>query len=87
MRPPWEVLPAPFPGPPLPLPGGLLEIGGEEDEPEVGMSLDGAFRNRMKTEGFNPELVEMGLKVAKNHMRPVEEAFKIGENYIKEMAK
>ena len=56
------------------------EDGGEEE-------TDGDFRRKMESEGFNPDLVEMGIKVAKNHMRPPEEAFKIGENYIKEMAK
>ncbi|GAI96166.1 unnamed protein product [marine sediment metagenome] len=45
------------------------------------------FIGKMKSKGFDPELIDMGLKVAKNHMRPPEEAYQIGENYIREMAK
>ena len=68
-----------------PLPGEALFEVKEEDEGDG--SLDRAFKNRLKTEGFDPELVEMGIKVANNHSRSREDALKIGENYIKEMAK
>jgi len=61
----------------------------EEEEEERGneKEVSNDFRRKMKSKGFDPDLIEMGLKVAKNHMRPPEEAFKIGENYIKEMSK
>ena len=73
-------LPPGFPRPPF-----LREE--EEEEGDSEEETDSDFRRRMKSAGFDPELVEMGVKVAKNHMRPSEEAYKIGENYIKEMAK
>jgi len=86
---PGDILPARFPRPPLP---GIFFREEEEDEPGEGTNggepaLDSEFRARMGHEGFDPDLIEMGLKVAKNHMRPSEEAFRIGENYIREMAK
>ena len=72
----------PFPPRP-PLPGeSLLEV----EEEEI-MDLDSEFRAKLKSEGYDPDLIEMGLKVAHNHMRSPEEAFRIGRNYIKEMAK
>jgi len=58
---------------------------GEEEPDEKEVII--AFRKKMRSEGFDPDLVEMGVKMANNHMRPPEEAFKIGENYIREMAK
>ena len=86
----WDFLPSPFPLPPIPM--GVLpkpRWDGEEEEEEMENEevVGEEFKNRMRSKGFDPELIEMGLKVAKNHMRPSEEAFKIGENYIKEMAK
>jgi len=69
-----------------PLPGEPLFL--EEEEETEGNELDeGEFIGKMKSEGFDSELINMGLKVAKNHMRPPEEAYRIGENYIREMAK
>ena len=82
---PWEVLPIPFPGPPIP--GRLLFGGNEEEEERDEEEIDRGFKNRMKSEGYEPDLVEMGIKVANNHSRSREDALKIGENYIKEMAK
>ena len=59
----------------------------EEEEEEGEEEVDTAFRRKMKSEGFDPDLVEMGIKVANNHSRTRERALKIGENYIREMAK
>jgi len=69
-----------------PLPGESLLRGEDEEEVEV-KDLDSNFRTRLKSEGYDPDLVEMGLKVMKNHLRTPEEAFEIGRNYVKEMAK
>ena len=80
----------PFPPPRLPLPGESLfpeEEEGNEEEIEAKGPDEGEFIGEMKSKGFDPELINMGLKVAKNHMRPPEEAYRIGENYIREMAK
>ena len=74
----------PFP-PRLPFPGEFLFP--EEEEIEDNKPDEGEFIRKMKSKGFDPELINMGLKVAKNHMRPPEEAYRIGENYIREMAK
>ena len=74
----------PFPPRP-PLPGESLFP--EEEEIEGKKPDEGEFIREMKSKGFDPELINMGLKVAKNHMRPPEEAYQIGENYIREMAK
>ena len=86
---PWEFLPMPPPGPPIP--GGLLFGSNgeeeEEEEEESGEEVDRDFRKKMESEGYEPDLVEMGIKVANNHSRTREEALKIGEHYIKEMAK
>jgi len=68
----------PFPGEPL-FP--------EEEEIEGKKPDEGEFIGKMKSEGFDLALINMGLKVARNHMRPPEEAYRIGENYIREMAK
>jgi len=72
-----------------PLPGEPLFRGedGEDEEKVVTKDLDSNFRHRLKSEGYDPELIEMGLKVMKNHLRTPEEAFQIGKNYVKEMAK
>jgi len=75
----------PFPPPRLPLPGEPLFE--ERDEEEVDRNLDSEFRTKLKSEGYDPELIEMGLKVMKNHLRTAAEAFQIGRNYIKEMSK
>ena len=72
-------LPPFFPRPPF-----FQEEDEEEDEEELESE---AFRRKMKSGGFDPDLVEMGVKVMKNHRRPVEEAFKIGAEYIKSMSK
>ena len=77
-------LPSILPRPPLPGESLFPEEKGEEPET---MDLDNEFRIRLKSEGYDPELVEMGLKVMKNHLRTPEEAFEIGRNYVKEMAK
>lgn len=72
-----------------PLPGEPpFEVDEEEDEKEEDIdNLDNEFRISLRTEGYDPELVEMGLKVMKNHMRPKEEAFRIGKEYIRSMSK
>ena len=75
-----SILP-PFPPAP-PIPKFIRDEGEEVDQP-----LDEVFTSEMTSQGFDPELVKMGLKVVKNHMRPPEEAFKIGANYIREMAR
>ena len=73
-------LPPLFPRPPF------LEVDEEENGEETAETVDEAsFRKEMKTEGFNEELIEMGVKVAKNHLKTKEEAYRIGENYIREM--
>lgn len=77
----WK-LPLLIPRPPLPG-ESFLEVEGEEEATDP----DSEFRSKLRSEGYDKELVEMGLKVMKNHMRPKEEAFEIGRNYIKEMAK
>ena len=59
----------------------------EEDEDEEEKDVSNDFRRKMESEGFDPALVKMGIKVANNHMRPPEQAFRIGENYIREMSK
>ena len=83
---PWGFLPLPFPGPPLP--GGLLLGSNEEEEEEESEEeVDRGFRRKMKTEGYEPDLVEMGIKVANNHSRTREDALKIGAEYIKSMSK
>jgi len=76
-------LPSILPRPPLP---GESLFHEEEEEPET-MDLDNEFRARLRSEGYDSDLIEMGLKVMKNHLRTPEEAFEIGRNYIKEMAK
>ena len=75
-------LPSLLPRPPLP---GESLFPEEEDVENEETSRE--FIGKMKSKGFDPELINMGLKVAKNHMRPPEEAYRIGENYIREMAK
>ena len=45
------------------------------------------FREEMEELGYNKELIEMGVKVAKGHMMTPAQAFEIGRNYIKETAK
>jgi len=77
-------LPSILPRPPLP--GEPLFPEEEEEEPEA-MDLDNEFRGRLRSEGYDSDLIEMGLKVMKNHLRTPEEAFEIGKNYVKEMAK
>lgn len=76
-------IPLPFPGPPLPL--RLPEVGREE--PEVAEDPGVEFVRRMRQEGYEDELIVMGLKVARNHLRTEAEAYQIGENYIREMAR
>jgi len=82
-----DLLPAPFPNPPVP--GRLFsrEVDEEVDEVEPRSDPDEEFKGRLRSEGFDPELIGMGLKVADNHSRNRKEALKIGENYIREMAK
>jgi len=75
-------LPPFFPRPPF-----LQEEDEEKDEEEDKEEIDWDFRRKMKLEGFDPNLIEMGIKVADNHSRTREEALKIGQNYIKEMSK
>ena len=78
-------VPAPFPFPPvlikLPEVRRYIEEEGDKTEDE------GEFTNRLRGQGYDEDLIGMGLKVAKNHMRPREEAFRIGENYIREMSR
>lgn len=70
-----------------PLPGeSLFPEKEEEEEPEAG-DLDNEFRVKLRSEGYDPDLIEMGLKVMKNHLRTPEEAFEIGRNYVKEMSR
>ena len=76
-------IPLPFPGPPLPL--RLPEVGREE--PEVAEDPGVEFVRRMRQEGYEDELIVMGLKVARNHLRTPEQAYKIGAEYIRSMAK
>lgn len=79
-----------FPFPPRPpLPGEPLFRGEDrEDEEKVeARDLDNKFRVGLKSEGYDLELIEMGLKVMKNHLRTPEEAFEIGKNYVREMSK
>ena len=80
--------------PPLPgLPRPPLFRGEEEEEPREELpkrsngNPDKEFRSRLKSEGFDPELIEMGVRVANNHSRSREAALKIGETYVREMAK
>ena len=77
-------LPSILPRPPLP--GESLFGEEEEEEPEAG-DLDNEFRVKLRSEGYDPDLIEMGLKVMKNHLRTPEEAFEIGRNYVKEMSR
>ena len=78
-------IPAPFPLPPVPITIGRER--GNHHEEEVVQDPGVEFLRKMRSEGFGDELIEMGIKVAGNHMRPPEEAYRIGENYIREMAK
>ena len=71
----------PFPPRPFPAPFFF-----QEEEEDTG-DLDEEFIEKMNQEGFNSDLIEMGLKVANNHSRSREEALKIGENYIREMSR
>jgi len=80
---PENILPAFFPRPPLP----RMLFGGEEEEEIIHRPSDGEFKRKMESEGFDPELIEMGIKVANNHSRDREDALRIGENYIREMSK
>jgi len=75
-----SLLPPGFPRPPF----SREEDEEEEDDEE---HTDGDFRRKLRSEGFDPELVEMGIKVANNHSRSREDALRIGENYIRGMAK
>jgi len=76
-------IPLPFPLPPIPI--KLPEVKKVKEkviqDPEV------EFISKMRSEGFNEELIEMGLKVAKNHLRTPKEAYKIGAEYIRSMSK
>jgi len=45
------------------------------------------FRELMRDEGYNEELIDMGVRVMLNHIKSKREAFQIGENYIKTMSK
>ncbi len=49
--------------------------------------LDRAFKERLRREGFSPQLIALGLKIADNLSQSREEALKAGERYIREMAK
>ena len=65
-------------------------IGGEELEDFPSGATTKAkeeFLRRMREEGFDEELITMGLKVAANHLREPEDAYRIGANYVREMAK
>jgi len=75
----------PFPPPRPPFPSESLFP--EEEEIESNKSDEEEFIGKMKSEGFDSGLINMGLKVAKNHMRSPEQAYKIGEEYIRSMAK
>ena len=77
-------LPSILPRPPLP--GESLFPEEEEEELET-RDLDNEFRAGLRSEGYDPNLIEMGLKVMRNHLRTPEEAFEIGKNYVKEMSK
>lgn len=80
-------LPA-FP-PRAPLPRILFSQDGEDEEEVIKgkWEEDEGFRSKLKVEGFDPSLIEMGIKVADNHSRSREDALRIGENYIREMSK
>ncbi len=41
----------------------------------------------MTKSGYDPKLVDMGVKIMNNHLRTPEEAFEAGRAYVKEMAK
>ena len=79
-------LPAPFPGPPLPLrfpiKNPALEAGGQ-GAPD----LDKDFIKRLTTEGFNSEVIKMGLKVANTYSQSRKKALSLGEKYVREMSK
>lgn len=49
--------------------------------------LDREFKERLSAEGFSPELIGLGLRLADNYSRSREEALKLGEKYIREMSK
>ena len=97
----WGFIPAPPPGPPIPLRLPLAQEESTEEEtpeppkgeariPSVGDSrrpLEERFKRELGGEGYDGELVEMGVKVMRNHLRTEEEAFEIGRNYVREMAK
>lgn len=55
--------------------------------PRPPRTLDEEFREKMETEGFDSDLVSMGLAMADNHSRTREDALRIGENYIRQMSK
>jgi len=82
---PLGLLPSFPPRPPLP--GESLLGEREEEFEETTGNLDEEFTNQMEQEGYGNDLIKMGLKVMRNHMRPKGEAFQIGANYIKEMNK
>ena len=88
-------IPAPFPLPPFPMKlpergdfrGGGEDEEDEDEEEEKKQPHDVEFISRLRDEGYQDDLIKMGLKVADNHSRTRKEALKIGENYIREMAK
>lgn len=49
--------------------------------------LDRDFKERLARQGFSPELIRLGLRVADNYSRTREEALKIAEKYVREMSK
>jgi len=77
--------------PRLPSLGPLVKEDEEETPqkvaPQKELTSEEAFREEMAAQGVSPELIEMGVKVAKNHLKTPKEAYEIGRNYIKEMSK
>ena len=80
-------VPAPFPLPPILIRLPEVRRHIEEEDEEKEKPHDVEFISRLRGEGYQDDLIKMGLKVARNHMRPLEEAYRIGSNYVREMAK
>ena len=80
-----------FPSPPPrpPLPGEFpFEVESDEELKEsLGLTTEQAFREEMAAQGYNLELIEMGVKVALNHLKTPTEAFRIGREYVRSMSK
>jgi hypothetical protein len=85
-----------FPRFPFPSPPGLPKLFREEtihdpesvkpQTPQID-PLEQAFREQLLADGYPEALIEMGVKVARNHLKTPQEAYQIGYNYVKQMAK